>query len=273
MITEAFLSKHYIERKQERIPPLKAWASDVRIYGDYDVSQTNEKVKALITEEILLRLESLETKDFNISRKGTTVKIVLIPRLSRGDKSVPLTISDGKYEGVCYYIVVEKGENNQVVPGGVFVTIMIGGRFKNNYKLDKTKIADEVIDHAKRRKKDYGTLHIIGDTDFFLIDIDELWGKATKKTSFPEWNEDDYNFKPAADYKKNGLLTFKVMVGGKPEWRTRKIVNNSASTLGQKDGHLDWVEVIDPHVSKGTHNMLRRINNVKTKSYFGIFNK
>jgi hypothetical protein len=84
ILKELFASKHYVQRKNERGNIIKIILPK-EAYAEYDITETNNKLKLVIEDELLLRLERLEDSDmdasntFNIGYKILKPISILIP--------------------------------------------------------------------------------------------------------------------------------------------------------------------------------------------------
>jgi hypothetical protein len=256
ILKELFASKHYVQRKNERGNIIKIILPK-EAYAEYDIAETNNKLKLVIEDELSLRLERLEGSDMDASNTFNIGYKILKPILVSNGVEYPIkmvalsTKRDTVVEttGQFYFGVIRDN---------TFITIIL-----SNVKND-SDLVSQIEQHIVRKDINRESKILTPSNFEYRINIHNLYGE-TSETPKETPKEESVDYTVRTDYRKGAAFTHKQHGEG-------TIVNTSAGVGGKGDtnGKLDWVDVDfkKMYVFKGVPTTIRRISPVYTKVYF-----
>ena len=137
ILKELFATKHYRNRKAERGDIIKIILPK-EAYAEYDVAETNNKLKLIIEDELKLRLERLENSDINASNAFNIGYKIL----------KPILVSNGTEYPIKMVVVATKGntavENTGYLYFGImrdnsFITLILSDATSDSTLLTRTE--------------------------------------------------------------------------------------------------------------------------------------
>ena len=262
-ISEYVLTKHYLERKQERSQILKVNVAAKALEG-YDAAKAKQALKKVIQEKLDKALSAIESSGTNDARPSNVFKIITAFQ--------PIVVRDG----VEYTVTLEvntskigKGSGKVIrstILGHVFVCVLRGGTLTTLMLLKEDENKEETLkNHAKRIAGSNFKIVVPESSGYkYTFDIKEVMEGKKVELETAGIQKKDLPYRVKTDYRKGANFIH-------DEYGIGTIVNTSSGIKGQpnQQGKLDWVDVdFGMYVKSKVKYKYRRINRVYANAYW-----
>lgn len=251
ILKELSLSKHYKERKVDRVKNISDVYVSKDALGNFTLSQVKEPLIKHIQEVLGKKLHALEHQDMPLSEGYRIGYKFFIPVIETGNKQYPITLTTSEGTGNYYYVIVKDN---------TLVTLIIS---------DAKDFEAEVKEHSKREYEGEPVKILEFPGAIYSVNLNKVMGVEGPKKEKPSQESVPYTVR--ADYRAGANFIHK-------DYGTGTIVNTSTGTGGKGDanGKLEWVDVdfgkdyltTNALTKKREVTKIRRIHNVYTKTYF-----
>jgi hypothetical protein len=261
-LTEYHLTKHYLERKNERGVVQEVYTAKAALEG-YDIDQAQEKLKAAIQAKLNQAIREVEKIGSGAKTVSNVFKVIKV--------FSPVVVRDGKEYVTNIKVNTSKQTRKGIIRGELLGNLFVGvlrGNSLTTFMLvkDNENLELKLKDHAKRiAGSNFKVVVADTPTPTFQFNIDELMNGKSLELKDAEKQEEDLPYKIRTDYRQGANFTH-------DDYGTGKIVNTSSGVKGQpnQQGKLDWVDVDfgKPFLKGGKMQTVRRIPTVYAKAYW-----